>query len=334
LAGSGKGKICHSNNLEEMAKRAGLLTGSNRGGKMMALIRRIFFFSILCCSPNSFSIDNAIMKNGSPEAAPARLQTALDRAEEECQLYYKQFRQFIAREKQIQKKYDRNGKLAQQRMIISDYYVVSLPSHPENAVEFRDTISVDGKEVNRNPQRIKELFERHTADLEGEIRRINKESTQYYLANQGLGDLANTWYQYTNPEHRKAIDYRLLPGRGLNGELISILEFQEPPDKTLIHFRDLLGRTTPIPAKGQYHLSAAEERLLRVDITVNWGGKNPYPLGRWIKDFALTSDGMIIPSRLSTTLYQGHKEEHFLETESTYDNFRQFAIEVKFTSSE
>jgi hypothetical protein len=264
----------------------------------------------------------------------SKLKAALDQADSCSQLYYRQFRQFIAQEKQIQKRYDRNGRLLQQRTIISDFYVISLPSHPEEALEFRDTISVDGKEVPRDPHRLKQLFDSHTPDLESEIQRINKESTRYYLANQGLGDLASTWYQYASPDHRGAIACQLLPGQASNGESNLVVAFQETPLKTLIHFKDLLGRTTPIPAIGKYHLSDPGERLVKVDITINWGGKHPYPLGRWIKEFEPGPEGVMVPAHFSTVLYQGHMGKHFLETESSYSNFRRFAAEVKLIPAE
>lgn len=303
----------------------------------MKLVSCLFLFLILWSCSSSISFNHVLWIEGAAAAElgnDAKLEVTLDQADACSQLYYKEFRQFIAREKQIQKRYDRKGALVQQREIISDYYVISLPSHPEEALEFRDTISVDGKELPRDPRRLKQLFDSHTTDLESEIQRINKESTRYYLANQGLGDLAGTWYQYASPEHRGAIACQLLPGQASNGESNSVVEFQEAPSKTLIHFKDLMGRRTPIPAMGKYYLADPGGRLVKVDITISWGGKHPYPLGRWIKEFEPGPEGVMVPAHFSTVLYQGHQGKHFLETESSYSNFRRFAAEVKLMPAE
>jgi len=66
------------------------------------------------------------------------LQSVLEKAGAYAKEYRKLCRELVAQEKLIQKEYDKKGRLKNQRLFISDYLVVTLPSDPESTVEFRD----------------------------------------------------------------------------------------------------------------------------------------------------------------------------------------------------
>jgi hypothetical protein len=321
----------------ELFEKAVSLDSTDRNNERKPLQITLCFFlsTILWFSCSSFSAFHLVLAQEalrSPKLTDSKLQALLDKASACSLSYYRQFRQFVAEEKQVQKRYDRNGDVVEQRTIISDYYVVSLPSNPEEAIEFREAISVNDKIIPRDPLRLNRLLNRKSSDLESEIQRINKESNRYYIANKGLGDLANTWYRYASLECRDHAAYQLLQAD--SPEEVTVLQFQESGHETFIHFRDLFGRTTPIPASGSYHLSGPEGRLVKVDITVFWGAERSYSIGRWVKEYKTGPEGAMLPSCFRTVLYQGHSAKYFLETESTYSNFRRFTTDVKLMTSE
>ena len=81
-------------------------------------------------------------------------------------------------------------------------------------------------------------------------------------------------------------------------------------------------------------MSGADGHLVKVDITIFWGAERSYKIGRWIKEYEPGPDGAMLPSLFRTVLYLGHSEKYFLETESTYSNFRRFTADVKLMTGE
>jgi hypothetical protein len=303
----------------------------------MKLASYFFLSTLLWTNWDSFPLSHSFLAQATPGSIVPRhssLEALIDKADACSQSYYREFRQFVAEERQIQKRYDRKGILAEQRTIVSDYYVVNLPSNPREAIEFREAISVDGNLIPRDPSRLSRLFNQRSSDLESEIRRINKESYKYYIANKGLGDLVNTWYKYASPECRDHTSYRLLRAEGPEEASATLLQFEELGPKTLIHFKDLFGRSTPIPASGSYQLAGADGYLVKVDITIFWAAERSYKIGRWIKEYKPGPEGIMLPSCFRTALYQGRSGKTFLETESTYSNFRRFTTDVKLTTTD
>jgi len=108
---------------------------------VMRLASCFFLSTFLWTNWNSCPLSHSILAQVTPGSTVPRdpyIEALLDKANACCLAYYKEFRQFVVEEKQIQKRYDRKGKVIKQRTIVSDYYVVSLPSNPQEAIEFMD----------------------------------------------------------------------------------------------------------------------------------------------------------------------------------------------------
>jgi hypothetical protein len=73
---------------------------------------------------------------------------------------------------------------------------------------------------------------------------------------------------------------------------------------------------------------------MKVDITIFWAAERSYKIGRWIKEYQPGPDSVMLPRLFRTVLYQGRSGKYFLETESTYSNFRRFTADVKLTTTE
>ncbi len=239
--------------------------------------------------------------------------------------YHKAFRQFVATEVRTQKHWSRSLR-EEQRTTVSDYYVVSLPSAPGRLVEFRETLSVDGRAVKDRRGKVLEMLNRPARDRAAEAERIARENRRYDLGMfQRFEEFTNMGLLYLDPRVQPFIRYELLPAEA--GGVLS-LKFREAGPRTVAQADD-----RPAPATGVITFAYPELRVLRVDFRLHEDTPDGVPYVHCIIDYEPGPEGLALPSR----------SRHFMpgvvegpapgawESEARYTNYRRFSTDVKLT---
>ena len=276
-----------------------------------------------------------IQNNGEPtlQSDPV-LQAVLEKAGAYAKEYRKLCRELVAEEKLIQKEYDKKGRLKNQRLFISDYLVVTLPSDPESTVEFRDIISIDGKTLVRKNQGLLELFRKKSSNAFEEAEKIARESTKHNLGRKTYSNMVNFGLNFIHPEFHDRIVYQLIePGTALQDGML-VLEFREFTDETALRAVTPFGKK-PIPSRGRIWLSQPDAKVLKIDFTFKQDAAF-YPIaGRYISEYQPGPDNLLLPSRFEEYFYDPEVPDRLLfESLATYSNFRRFSTEVKIVSED
>lgn len=246
---------------------------------------------------------------------------------EYCSSYRRRFRQFVADEARTEALYNDKGKVTKQRAIRSDYYVVELPSKPDQTLEFRETLEVDGKPVERTHERVLDLLNRKSPRVGEEFRRLFHESNKYNLDTSArMSNVVLSLLGYLTPKNQARSEYQLGPVQGGAQARTVVLQFRETAAETLFS-RRLKSGTYACPASGEFLLALPGAEIVRLDVTVNCVGALRF---RYHADYEAGPEGILLPARLSQSSYSvGRSERLLLASDSRYSNYRRFQTDVK-----
>jgi hypothetical protein len=263
-------------------------------------------------------------------AAPApwgtapELRPVLEKLGEYAAGYHKKFREFVATEERVQKHYG-IGLKAQQRTTVSDYYVVSLPSAPDEMREFRETLLVDGRPVSGNRGKVLDLLRRKSPNPEVEEQRILKESKRHDIgAFKRFEEFTNMGLLYIDRRIQPHLQYVL---GAPQGEML-VLRFRETGSFTVARVDG-----DPAPATGTIYFTYPDIQVVRVDLTIHDTSPDDYALVRCIIDYAPGPEGLMLPSRCRHFMpgSSDQPEPGSWESDARYTNYRRFTSDVKLT---
>ena len=257
------------------------------------------------------------------------LQNILNQAGAYAKKYRELCREFVAEEQMVQKEYDRKGRLRNERRFISDYLIVTLPSDPSSTVEFRDILSIDGRQLSRRKQLLK-IFEEQASTAFKEAERAARESTKHNLGRKRYSNMVNFGLNFILPSAQPKIEYAFEQQGGLaaNSERV-LLRFNETTDETALRAITPFGKK-PIPSSGLLWLSLPDFRVMRIDF--KFKQEDPlFPIsGRYIAEYAPGPDQLLLPARFEERFFDVKDAAILLfESVATYSNFRRFSAEVK-----
>lgn len=297
--------------------------------------RRSFLISLLLVASIALAANPGEQKNGTSDDddGPARtdpaLKSLLAKAGAYAVGYRKLCRDLVAEERMTQKEYDRKGRLKNQRSFISDYLFVSLPSNPDLTVEFRDVVSIDGKAAPRKNQGLLELFRQKSSDALEEARRVAKESTKHNLGKERWSNMVNFCQTFLLPPFQRVIDFELAASENSEESDDVVLQFRELTEQTAIRAVTPYGRK-PIYSQGRIWLSKPDSKVLKVDFTFKREDELNPIAGRYLSEYKLGVDDLLLPSRFEEYFYDVKDPERVLfKSVATYSNFRHFSVDVK-----
>lgn len=263
----------------------------------------------------------------SSERQETPLREVLAQVGEYCASYRKRFRQFVADEARTESLYNDKGKVTKQRAIRSDYYVVELPSKPDQTVEFRETLEVDGRPVERTHERVLDLLNRKSPRVGEEFRRLFHESNKYNLDTPWrMSNVVLSLLGYLAPKNQPRSEYQLGAAQGGADAGTVVLQFRETAAETLFS-RRLKSGTYACPASGEFLLALPGAAIVKLDVTVDCVGGLRF---RYHADYEAGPEGMLLPARLLQSSYSvGRTERSLLTSDSRYSNYRRFQADVK-----
>jgi hypothetical protein len=234
--------------------------------------------------------------------------------------YHKHFREFVATEERVQKHYGHNLKV-EQRTTVSDYYVVTLPSAPGSMVEFRETLSVDGRATKGTRGKVLELLNRKSKNVRAEADRLARENKCYDLGYfKHFEEYTNMGLLYVDPRVQGHVEY------GLAGP--QALRFREFGVNTVARIDD-----EPAAATGFVYFTP-EFKVTKVDLTIHDGTAEGPAIVRCVIEYEPGPEGLMLPSRCRHYI-PGISEEPLpggWASEARYTNYRRFTADVKLTT--
>lgn len=253
----------------------------------------------------------------------------LARAAEYVARFSKEFRQYVAGERETQRFYERSGKLRQERTLTADYYYVALPSDPDRAYEFRDILTVDGKTKNRGDRDRLKLLTEPGRDADAERDRLKRESNRYnlfqgsnFLSNIAAGLLA--WI--STPVQRRA----LFNFSGTAGEDL-VFDFSETGPDTVLREGE---NRRPLPAAGRFRI--APSGMVRNAEAVIVIHRETHKLRvRYSAEYAANPEGLGLPVRRFIRVTRTDwPAGPVAESMATYGNYRRFGAESLVTAEQ
>jgi hypothetical protein len=257
------------------------------------------------------------------------LASVIAKGDAKCIELWDGFRQLVAEEQDVQRVFDKSGKVRRERRIRSDYYIVRLPSaRPDDSrglLEFRDVLEVDGKLVHRDPIRLRNLLTARGASLLEESCRIQGAANEHNLFGSGW-HIAFTagiaGYVHAAPDSQ--IRYRLAPElAGSSDELVVCFEETEHAARM---GEGPCMKSRPLPGTGCIRLGARDYDILNADVTLALKTM-PVQL-RAAVEYREGPGGLRVPvRRVISILHPKWRDGLAAQAEATYSNFRRFTAE-------
>jgi len=257
------------------------------------------------------------------------LATVVSRGDAKCLELWDGFRQFVAEEHDVQRVFDKSGKVRRERVIRSDYYVVRIPSarpdDPDGLLEFRDVLDVDGKPVRRDPARLMALLTSKGASPREEMCRIADAANERNLFGAGwhinfTAGLAGYMHAWPDAD----VNYRLAPDAEAAGDEMVVC-FEETGRVTRAQEGNCL-HPQRMPAKGCIHLARSDYSILKADVTV---ALKTIPVEmRMVSEYQAGPGGVRVPARRAMSILNSKwRGGVAAQAEATYSNFRRFSAE-------
>jgi len=257
------------------------------------------------------------------------LASVVAKGDVKCLELWDGFRRFVAEELDVQRVFDKSGKVRRVRRIRSDYYIVRLPSarpdDPDAVLEFRDVLEVDGKPVRRNPARLMALLTVKGASLREESCRLHAASNEHNLFGSGWQiNFTASIAGYIHKVPDLQTTYRLAPEMaGSNDEAVVCFE------ETGTHTRMGEGSCVapqPLPGAGCIHMTKGDYDILSGEVTVTL--KTLPVRMRVLVEYRAGPGGLRVPARrVMSILNAKWRDGVVVQAEATYSNFRRFSAE-------
>jgi hypothetical protein len=255
---------------------------------------------------------------------------------EYCTQLRKDFHNYVAEERDTQKRYKRSGELDRERHILADYYMVSLPSAPTEQTDFREVLEVDGKKVGRSRGALLKLLTKPSRDLPKEYDRLKRESNRYELlwGSAFLSSVALVLPMYGLPENQTHTAYSLAAGEPQAPDQW-IVDFHEVGTQTILWRSRRSQSSGPLPASGRFYLAKPDGRILRAEISVNLPPGDAAARLRYVVEYQPDKDNHMLPGRRLVFVYDPKWQNSLIaESEATYSNFRRFSANSRIVSWE
>jgi len=183
----------------------------------------------------------------------------LERVDNWVRRFLADFRNCSAEETLEQTRWDRRGRAVAQRLIVSDYFVVRLPSG--ELAEFRDVLAVDGKTIRLPEQREQKWQRLAAARSRAEIAALFTDPGSYRLAAEHFANLALLVTRFAE-RHWDTVKY------------FFAVDTSDPPrDDTLVGYRQLTGEGLilfdgkPVFPSGQAWVDPNDGHIQRIEET-------------------------------------------------------------------
>lgn len=255
------------------------------------------------------SLDAATQDPGTPAPSPESVERLVTRHVANARAYDAAFRNLTAEETKISEEFERDGRVKQRRVTISDLVVYQSQLDQLETTEYRDIRSVDGKPIDKRSQRALELFGRvsQATSLEKELELIDRESQRYELHYRVVG---STVHQVIGtPQARIDLVFHWVGRDRIESHEVDIIDYQPRQNQSLDAYYAGMG-ITAMSRRGRLWLDAETAQLRRARwelVGQHPAVSDPIVLIRSVHDYTDSRLGILVPERIVFEWFESAK---------------------------
>lgn len=284
-----------------------------------------------------------LVQNSASAITQPQLEKLIEAAGKLAEEYTLAFTSLTAEEVKIFQLYEKSGRPAQRRHVVSDFVIYQSQQDPTKRTEYRSVRKVDGGNVGRPELRVERVFARAAkADsVAKELERINREGTRYdfgynltgYTVHKGLALL---------PGVRQSFRFKVKGREQVNGRDAFVVAFEQTESRSDLFNVNLPEELNPSGARlrGRLWLDTATAQLVRDHSEIVFSSpyaSEPLVLVSTEYEFAPSEFGIWLPQRITLNYYKPLKvnKEHksagmyrSAQVVSEYKGFKHFRVNV------
>jgi hypothetical protein len=289
--------------------------------------------ALLCVSACLIACSLAFTAHG--QVAQRDLAVVLQNAGDRRQEYVETFKNLTAVEAKTTELFDKNGKVAKQRKVISDLLIYQMQTNSVVMDEFRITREVDGKLVGKGQQQTIELLKAlaKSKNSEQERKRLRDENLKYTLTYYRWGITLQPAAALKS-DMRPSYTFDLIGREKVGNREVLLLKYQSngttPSSSNLVmHF------TNPkIGERGKIWLDSEDFRIWRWEsekTVVDRDITSPAVFMRDEIEYVTSTFGILVPKTITTTFFDkqetnGRALRLTGRITYTYDAFKRFDV--------
>jgi len=270
--------------------------------------------------------------------APSGLDTVLQQAEAQRAAYVATFRNVTATETRVTELFDEQGRVDEQRTLVSNFLVYQSRFDPAVLIEYRLPLTVDGKRTGKPEEDAVKLFGRlaRARSLAEEQEEMKEQNGRHALKFVFWG-VALHPLNAVRADLRDRVEFSLQGTESLDGRAVAVLSYQAKAPRQ-VEPRGILSQFAEpqVFGRGRAWLDASDHRLRRwVDEMVVSDKTLPEP-GTVLRsecEYTDSAFGILVPRRLVSELYRktGRKNgpqslRLAVRLTNTYSDFTRFDV--------
>ena len=174
----------------------------------------------------ALSLAAFVLWSGRLASQPAGASVVLDRTTAYVQSFFERFVNVVAEERYIQTAEPGYTRLAQRRVLVSDFLLVQ-PQGSKLYYQFRDVREVDGQAVTDRERRLTELFLQPWDTAIKQASRIVADSARYNVVNVGTINHPLQAVVLLQPRYRARLDFSVGGRQRLAAQELRVITFRE-----------------------------------------------------------------------------------------------------------
>ena len=279
--------------------------------------------------------------SGSPPASSQDIERLISRHVANARAYDAAFRNLTAEETKVSEEFERDGRLKQRRVTVSDLVVYQSQRDQVDTTEYRDIRSVDGKLIEKRGKRTLDLFGRvsQAKSLAQELQLVDRESQRYELHYRVIG---STVHQVIGtPQARIDALFHWVGRERLGDDDVIVIDYEYRRNQPVDEYHAGMG-ITEMTGRGRMWLDSetVQLRQARWELTGRHPAlSDPVVLIRSEHDYADSRLGILVPARIVFEWFEAPKwSKHSKQPPSftlaartafAYGAFRRFEVTTR-----
>ena len=311
-------------------------------GKALPLVLGVCFVCAAAITPRALG-GKFLAQNSTPTITRPQLEKLLEAAGELAEEYTLAFTSLAAEEVKIFQLYEKSGRPAQRRHIVSDFVIYQSQQDPTRRTEYRSVLKVDGARVGGPEFRVERVFAgaAKADSVAKELERIDRESTRYDFGYQLTGYTVHKGLALL-PGVRQSFRFEATGREQVNGRDAFVVAFEQTGHRSDLFHVNLPKELYPSDARlrGRLWIDTATAQLVRDHSEIVFS--SPYAPGPLVLvsteyDFAPSEFGIWLPRQITLNYYKPlrvDKEQksagmyRSARVVSEYKGFKHFRVNV------
>ena len=284
-----------------------------------------------------------LAQDSTPTLSRPQLEKLLEAAGKLAEEYTSAFTSLTAEEVRVFQLYEKSGRPAQRRHVVSDFVIYQSQQDPNRRTEYRSVRKVDGANVGGPEFRVERVFAgaAKADSVAKELDRVNREGTRYDFGYQLTGYTVHKGLALL-PGARHSFRFEVTAREQVNGRDAFVVAFEQTEPRDDLFRVNLPKELNPSGARlrGRLWLDTATAQLVRDHSEIVFSSPyaaEPLVLVSTEYDFAPSEFGVWLPRQITLNYYKSlrvNREQKAAEmyrsarVVSEYKGFKRFRVNV------